>query len=113
MIDKSKAWCYFDGVASGNPYKGGSGGMLYLSDCIWYKFVVNIGPTTKNMTYLFAIHLNLKLAIQLNINQLQVFKNSLFVIDWINYKTHPNNICLTPLMADIRRLIPLLSDISF
>ena len=47
-IDKTKGWCCFYGVAQGRPSSGVIGGILFLSDNHWFKFVVGIGIEINN-----------------------------------------------------------------
>jgi hypothetical protein len=43
VINKDIPWAYFDGASQGNPPKGGSRGILYLSSNHSIAFKVGIG----------------------------------------------------------------------
>ena len=62
------------------------GGLLYISDCHYYKFAAGIGLATNNNAELFVVMMVLKFAIYLGINKLQVFGDLLLVIYWLSHK---------------------------
>jgi ribonuclease HI len=76
-------WAYFDGASQGNPPVGGLGGILYLSSNHNIAFKAGIGQETNNYCELMALKLTLQLAQEYGVTQLQIFGDSLLVIQWI------------------------------
>ena len=95
------AWYFFDGVVVGLSCIGGARGMICLSHFLWFKFSAKFGLVTNNITYFFSIHMTMKLAIHLKIKHLQVYGDSLLVVEWLNNKILSKNIFLRPIMDDI------------
>ena len=46
---------FFYGASQGSPFMGGVGGILYLYDDRWIKFVVGIGRATNDMEKIKAL----------------------------------------------------------
>ena len=93
-INKEIPWDFFDGASQGDPPLGGSGAVLYMPNKqkIQAKFVQ--GHCTNNKAELAALHLVLELALNHNINQMQIFGDSKMVVDWVNRRIQINAYCL-------------------
>ena len=79
--------------------------MLYLSanQKIQAKYV--LGHCSNNKAELAALNMILKVAINNNISQLQVFEDSKMVVDLVNRKIQINAPHLQQLLSAIRRLL--------
>jgi ribonuclease HI len=82
-INKDIPWDFFFWCIIGNPSKGGSRGILYLSSNHNISFKVGIGQETNNFCELMALKLVLKLAQEFGVTQLQIFGDSKLVIQWM------------------------------
>jgi ribonuclease HI len=71
----------------GIPPKGGSGGILYLSSNHSIYFKAGIGQETNNYCELMALKLVLRLAQEFGVSQIQIFGDSLLVIQWMHKET--------------------------
>ena len=89
-INKAIPWAFFNGASQGDPSLGGSGGVLYLSANQKIQAKYAPGHCSNNKVELAALHMILKVAINNNISQLQVFKDSKMVVDWVNIKIQIN-----------------------
>ena len=81
QIDKSKAWCFFNGVAQKNPNIGGISELLHISDSHWFKLAAGIGTTNNSRVKLLAVLKVFKLVVLSRVDSLKVFGDSLLVID--------------------------------
>ena len=94
-IDKSNPWGYFDGSAAGDPHICGVGGILFIKDDHYFTFKVGLGIGTNNIVELCALKLLLSLALGNQISKIQVFGDSLLVINWVTIKFRIHNIQLS------------------
>ena len=72
---------FFYGSASGDPHLCGVGGILYLKDGHYFTFKVGLGVGTNNLVELYAMKLLLILELDKQITKIQVFGDSLLVIN--------------------------------
>ena len=79
--------------------------MLYLSSNQKFQAKYDPGHCSNNKAELAALHMILKVAINNNISQLQVFGDSEMVVDWVNRKIQINAPHLQQLLSAIRRLL--------
>ena len=79
--------------------------MLYLSANQNIQAKYAPGHCTNNKDELVALHMNLKVAINNNFSDLQVFGNSKMVVDWVNKKIQIYSPHLQQLLNAIRRLL--------
>ena len=94
IIDKPKPWGFFYGSASGDPHLCGAGGILFLKDGHFFTFKAGLGIGTNNLADLYALKLLLILALDKQISKIQVFGDSLLVINWITGKFRIRNLQL-------------------
>ena len=87
--------------------------MIYLFESIRYTFSGGNGTATNNLANFFAIHMVLNLAIHNKVKLLQVLKDSLLVIDWLNNEKPPKYIYLKSIFEDICRLLILFYGVTF
>ena len=85
---------FFDGSALGNPKVCGAGGIIFLKVDHYITFKAGLGVGTNNYAELFALKLLLILALDKHISNIQVFGDSLLVINWITGKFIIHNLQL-------------------
>jgi len=89
------------------------GASLYLSFSHHYTLRAGLGLGSNNYSELMALKLLLIFAVEKNIKQLQIFGDSMIIINWAN-KTHICHIMRPiPILEEIHRLIDFFDDISF
>jgi ribonuclease HI len=101
-IDKSSPWGFFDGASQHNHC--GGGGLLYLSDSHYYSLNFGFGTRTNNYVELMSLKLLIAFAIEKGCHSLNVFGDSLNVINWIKDTQRCTNTRLASLVEDIFRL---------
>ena len=82
QLDKNIPWAFFDG-ASQNLTCGG-GAILFLNPNHHFQISMGLGSGTNNYAELMTLKLLLCFAIERNFKKLQVFGDSMVVINWIN-----------------------------
>jgi ribonuclease HI len=102
-IDKSKPWAYFDG-ASQNQTCGG-GFVLHLSENHSFHIKLGLGQGTNNYAELLTLKLLLLFAKEKDLLHLQIFGDSMIVINWARKLQQCHNIFLLPILEDILRLM--------
>jgi hypothetical protein len=55
VIDKSQAWCFFDGARQGPPDSSCAGGVLFISDSYSAKFKAGFGMASNNFAEFMAL----------------------------------------------------------
>jgi hypothetical protein len=83
VINKAIPRAYFDGASQGSPPKGGARGISYLSSNHCISFKAGIGQESNNYCELMELKLILQLAQEHGVSQLQIFGDSLLVIQWL------------------------------
>jgi ribonuclease HI len=101
-IDKYSPWVFFDGASQHN--RCGGGGILYLSDSHYYSMTFGLGMGTNNYAKLMSLKLLIAFAIEKGCHSLNVFGDSLNVINWIRGIQRCTNTRLSTLVEDIFRL---------
>jgi ribonuclease HI len=104
---------FFDGAAQGDGRCCGAGGIIKLSASLTYKWYVNCGQGTNTKAELMGAWATLQLAKYLDIEKLQVFGDSLVIINWLSKK---GNLRVSALEGWKRRIIILKEkfiDINF
>ena len=82
QLNKNIPWAFFDG-ASQNLTCGG-GATLYINQNHYFKISMGLGVETNNYAELLNLKLLLCYAIERNCKKLQVFGDSMVVINWLN-----------------------------
>jgi hypothetical protein len=82
-VDQTKPWAYFDGASQNDGQICGGGVVLYLFESHYYNLTMGLGPGTNNYAELMALKLLLTFAGEKGINSLQIFGDSMVVINWI------------------------------
>ena len=92
VIDRTKPWGFFDGFASGNPKICGAGSILFLKDDHYITFKVGLGEGTNNFAKLYALKLLISLSLKKQVKHIQIFGDSMLVINWIFGKFRVHNV---------------------
>jgi ribonuclease HI len=78
-----------------------------------YKWTFNCGPDTNTRAELLGVWATLHLASRLNIEDLQIFGDSIIVIDWLNNRGKLQVTSLLGWQDRIRELQPNFRKLSF
>lgn len=82
-LDHCLPWACFDGASlAGGKCKGGT--VLYLNKNYFFKLQSGLGRGTNNYTELLSLKLVLLFATEKGCRQLQIFRDSLVIINWFN-----------------------------
>ena len=104
---------HFDGCSKGNPGPSGIGAVISKLDieewCGWQY----IGKKTNNQSEYSALILGLNEAISRNIKELQVYGDSLLVINQVAGKFKVNNVLLQELHQEVIKLTKNFDYIAF
>ena len=104
---------HFDGCSKGNPGPAGIGAVISKLDieewCGWQY----IGKKTNNQSEYSALILGLNEAISRNITELQVYGDSLLVINQVTGQFKVNNILLKELHKEVIKLTKSFHYIAF
>jgi hypothetical protein len=80
------------------------GGILHISQIHSFSFSAGLGEATNNFSELMALYLLLLLALEKNINHLNIYGDSLFVIQVMKGTHFLHSYTLVPLLEEIKRL---------
>ena len=104
---------HFDGCSKGNPGSSGIGAVISKLDieewCGWQY----IGKKTNNQSEYSALILGLNQAISRNIKELQVYGDSLLIINQVTGKFKVNNVLLQELHQEVIKLTKNFNYIAF
>jgi ribonuclease HI len=76
----------------------------FFSDAHYITFKANSGRGTNNMAEFLALKTLLKLALDLGVNNLQVYGDSSFVVNWMQGNQQLHNIDLHGIGEDLKKL---------
>eukprot|EP00253_Pinus_taeda_P035163 PITA_35163 len=102
QIQEGIPWAYFDGASQNN--RVGAGIVFHTNTHQTYKASVGLGSGSNNYAELSALKLLLCWLIQRNIFTIQIFGDSLNVINWVNGQSMCRNNILISLIDDIQVL---------
>ena len=86
---------FFDGTSASDPHLYGAGGILFIKDDHYFTFKASLGIGTNNLAELCALKLLLSLDLGNQISKIQVFGDSLLVINWVTGKFRIHNLQLS------------------
>jgi ribonuclease HI len=111
--DFSLPWGYFDGASSSDQSMCGGGGCLYFSNSHFFTLKAGLGTGSNNYSELMALKLLLLFAVEQGCRSLQVFGDSLVIINWA-IGVHGCHVSrLLPMLEDVLRIKSLFDSISF
>jgi ribonuclease HI len=101
-VDFSYPWAFFDGASQNNYQQGGGGDLLYLFQNHLFKLKMGLGQGTSN----YAIDAQtLIFAGDKGVRSIQIFGDSLKVINWSIKTRKCHNQILLPLLDDVIRFL--------
>ena len=104
LIDKDIPWGYFDGASRAHQLSCGGGGVLYRSENHFFHFSAGLGRGSNNYTELMALRLLLLFALEQGCLSLQVFGDSMLVIEWAKETVQCHVMILLPILEEVIRL---------
>lgn len=104
-------WAFFDGASQNN--RAGAGLCIHLNSDHSIKESVGLGPGTNNHAELSTLHLLLCWLLQRHIFSIQIFRDSLNVIKWVNGNASCHNQILKTLVEEIMFLKSSFNRLSF
>ena len=110
LLDKNTPCNFFDGASQ--DLKCGGGATLFLNPTHHFQISMGLGSGSNNYAELMALKLLLCFAIEINCKKLQVFGDSLVVINWINKIQKCRNTSLDALFEEVSRLLTNFESIS-
>ena len=110
-MNRNTPWAFFDG-ASQNSICGG-GACLFLNQSHYFQISLGLGTRTNNYAELMMLKLLLCFAIERNCRQLQVFGDSMVVINWMNKTQKCRIASLDALYEETIRSLSFFETISF
>eukprot|EP00253_Pinus_taeda_P030057 PITA_30057 len=102
QIKEGIPWAFFDGASQKN--QAGAGIIIHLNAKHSLKASVGLGPGSNNFAELSALRLLLWWLIQRNTFRIQVFGDSLNVINWVNGKSTCKNQILKSMLEELQVL---------
>lgn len=110
----TKAKLFADGGSRGNPGPSALGyAILDMDDRIVKKEGIYIGITTNNQAEYRAVKAGLEDAIRLGVKDLEVYLDSMLVVNQVNGEWKMKNPELMPIYSAIKGLVPEFDKITF
>jgi ribonuclease HI len=116
-IDHTRPWGFFDGASQGEPYLcGGGGGHGWFTKPNRYTLLLSFrwpGGRCNNFAELMALKLLLLFALEKGCRSLQVFGDSMVIINWEKEIQSCHIMRLLPILEEILILNHLFDSLSF
>jgi len=109
-IDRTVPWGFFDGAAQNN--RCGGGAIFHLSDSHFFVLSAGLGEGSNNYAELMSLKLLLIFAIEKGCKRLNVYGDSMNVINWISLTQECRNRRLDILLYSIRTVLQNLDSFS-
>ena len=113
LIEKTFPWGFFDGASQDRQLNCGGGGVLYKSESHYFHFSVGLGRGTNNYAELMTLRLLLLFALEQGCMSLQVYGDSLLVIEWAKELIQCHVMLLLPILEEVFLLKQQFNYISF
>ena len=113
LIDKDIPWGYFDGASQDCQLSCGGGGVLYKSEDHFFHFSAGLGRGSNNFAKLMALRLLLLFALEQGCLSLQVFGDSMLVIEWEKETVQCHVLILLPILEEVIRIKQQFDHIYF
>jgi ribonuclease HI len=107
-----RPWDFFDGASQNEGSHCGGGAMIFLSESHCFKLKWGLGPGSNNYAELMALKLLLTFVGEKGINNLQLFGDSMVIINWIRKIQKCHNIRLQPLLAEVFIILDTYTNFS-
>ena len=83
MINSETPWAFFNGADQGEPPLGGIGVVIHISSKRKLLIKYAMGQASNNRVELGALRAALKVALNNQIQDIQMFGDSKIVVDWV------------------------------
>ena len=113
LIDQDIPWGFFDGASQARQLRCGGGGVLFKSEAHFFHFSARFGRGSNNYAELMALRLLLLFALEQGCLSLQVFGDSMLVIEWEKETVQCHVMILLPIVEEVFRIKQQLNHISF
>eukprot|EP00253_Pinus_taeda_P011344 PITA_11344 len=110
IINESLPWAFFDGASQQN--RAGAGICIHLNKEHFLKAVVGLGMGSNNFAELMALRFLMCWSLHKNIFRIQIYGDSMNVINWVNGKSTCHNQILKVVLDEIMSLKSLFNSIS-
>lgn len=100
-MDQSSPWAYFDGTSQKNGPLCGGGALLHLFASHFYKLKMGLGLGSNNYVELMSLKLLIPFAWEQCVNSLQIFGDSMHVVNWTKKIQKCHNVILLPQLEEI------------
>eukprot|EP00253_Pinus_taeda_P001922 PITA_01922 len=110
IINENFPWAFFDGASQQN--RAGAGLCIYLNNEHSLKASVGLGLGSNNFAELVALRLLMCWTLQKNILRIQIYGDSMNVINWVNGKSTCQNQILRVVLDEILPLKSHFNNIS-
>eukprot|EP00253_Pinus_taeda_P036198 PITA_36198 len=111
IINENFPWAFFDGASQQN--RAGAGICIYINNKHSIKASVGLGLGSNDFAELAALHLLMCWSLQKNILRIQIYGDSMNVINWVNGKSICQNQILKVVLDEILSLKSHFNNISF
>ena len=98
-INKKIPLDFLDGASQNQACRGVA--TLYLSETHHFQIQMGLGSGTNKYVKISSLNLHLYFALEINCTRLQIFIDSMIVINWINKVQKCHNIYLNDLLVEI------------
>ena len=102
-IDKENPWGFFDGVAQNDVCGGGA--LLFLSDTHFFELSFGLGEGTNNFVEFMSLKILLIFAAEQGCRTINVFGNSMTVINWVRGIQQCRDLRLADLLSAIGEVL--------
>ena len=106
-------WGYFDGASQGQPVKCEGGAVLRFSGEYFFHFYVGLGAGTNNFAELFTLKLLFLFTLENGCMRLQVFGDSMIILNWIKELQCYHTMRLVPILYDALDIKNHFENITF
>ena len=113
LIDKAIPWGFFDGASQELQLSYGGGGVLYKSESHYFHFSAGLGRGTNNYVELMTLRLLLLFALEQGCLSLQVFGDSMLVIEWAKGTVQCHVMILLPILEEVFHIKQQFNHLSF
>ena len=101
IIDRSHPTGYFDGEENRDLRHCRASGNLYFSDNHWYSFKASLREGSSNFVQLSALRILLRLAVEHEALNLQIYGDSQIIIKWITSQNKIHYVQLIMLLDEV------------
>jgi ribonuclease HI len=112
-INTTRPWDFFDGASKDDGVLCGGGGILHLSPTHSFKLKWGLGQGTNNYAELMAFKAPAHFCWGKRILDLQIFGDSMVVINWMRKTQKCHNIILASLLEEVFLITDIFTNLSF